>query len=85
VRYPRFLDQAYQENNQAAARTFKFAREAEVDHAALYSEALEYLTVWKERIEEYRVCPVCGKTVVKTNFSVCPVCAAPKEKIETVN
>jgi rubrerythrin len=85
VMYPRMLEQAQQENDVAAARTFKFSKSVEIEHASLYSEALSNLAAWKTGPKDFYVCPVCGRTVMKTDFTICPICATVRERFEKVS
>ena len=69
-----------------ALRTFKFAIEAEKEHAKLYTKALEHIQHCVEKTCEklsskaaYYVCPVCGYTVEKAEFDRCPVCGHPRK------
>ena len=92
VMYPDFIKEAEEQKNTAALRTFKFAIEAEKEHAKLYTKALEHIQHCVEKTCEklsskaaYYVCPVCGYTVEKAEFDRCPVCGHPKEKFELVD
>ena len=82
--YPKFIRQAKVEANTEALRTLTFARAADVEHAKLYTQALQDL----ERMKASRVfyvCPVCGFTTPKPDFERCPTCATPKELFEQVS
>lgn len=81
--YPAFIQQAKAEANTEALRTLTFARAAEVEHAKLYTEALQNLASMTESRVFY-VCPVCGFTTPKPHFERCPTCATPKERFEQV-
>ena len=82
--YPAFIRQAQTERNPAALRSFTFARAAEVEHARLYTLALQELESMRDSRVFY-VCPVCGFTTPQPNFESCPTCATPKERFEQVS
>jgi len=83
--YPTFLKQAQSEKNTAAARSFKGAMLAEVEHAKLYKQALAELAAWKAAGKEFMVCDICGYTVMMDPALLkCPVCSAPKSKFTIV-
>lgn len=82
--YPSFIRQAKEEGNAKALRTLTLALTAEVEHAKLYTEALQNL----ERMRSaklFYVCPVCGFTTAKLDFEACPTTGTPKERFEQVN
>ncbi len=84
--YPEFLKQAAADDNRDADQTFRYAREAEMEHAKLYRLALSNLDQWKVADKKFSVCPVCGFTVEgKPSFADCPVCAEPGEKYLSVS
>lgn len=79
--YPEFLEQAAEDGNEEAGQSFRYAREAEIEHARLYKLALNNLEGWKVADLQFNVCPVCGFTVEgKPAFANCPVCAESGEK-----
>ena len=84
VMYPDFIAKAKATNDKAAVRTFSYALAAETEHAALYTEASNNLSAWKGGKKEFFVCPICGKTVIKVDFSACSVCGTPREKFEKI-
>jgi rubrerythrin len=82
--YPAFIREAKAEANTEALRTLTFARAAEVEHAALYTQALQDLeSMTASRV--FYVCPVCGFTTPKHDLERCPTCATPKERFEQVS
>lgn len=81
--YPAFIRQAKLENNTAALRTLHFAQAAEVEHAKLYTAALQDLQTMTEGRVFY-VCPVCGFTSATGDFELCPTSGTPREHFETV-
>jgi len=82
--YPAFIRQAKSEANTEALRTLTFARAAEVEHAKLYTEALQDLESMKVS-QVFYVCPVCGFTTPEPVYERCPTCATPKERFEQVS
>ncbi|MFP3870408.1 MAG: rubrerythrin family protein [Syntrophobacteria bacterium] len=72
--YPTMIQEAKEEGNKSAERTFTYANEVEKVHAALYQKALDNL----ESLEEvdYHVCSVCGYTCEGEPPERCPVCSA---------
>ncbi len=77
--YPEFIAEAKTAGNKDAVRTFNFAISAEAEHAKLYTAASTGLDTWKAA-KEFYVCPVCGKTVPKVDFTKCPVCFTAGDK-----
>ncbi len=80
--YPRFIKDAEDEGEKAAAATFSHARDAEAYHAKLYERAL--YNVIKDTVKAYHVCQVCGYVTDKKIPDKCPVCGASSEKFKTV-
>lgn len=92
VMYPDFLNEAEAQKNAAARRTFRFAFEAEKEHAQLFTKALEHIQHCVDQSCQklsnkatYYVCPVCGFTADKVEFDRCPVCGHKKEEFELVS
>ena len=83
--YPEFLKQAREEGNKDAVRTFNFAKEAEAEHAKLYTEASGNLAQWKTTGQTFYVCPSCGFTTGNLNFEKCPVDFTPREKFLAIS
>ncbi len=84
--YPEFIEQAKKDNNNAAVRTFTYAKFAEAEHAKLYKEALDNLESWKGENTDFYVCPTCGYTVDgKPSFEFCPVCATPAKDYKRIS
>lgn len=85
VMYPEFLKQARAEYNGKASRTFNLAKDAEAEHAKLYTQALANLDQSKGvQNAGFYVCPVCGFTTPALNFTNCPSCFTAKEKFEKI-
>lgn len=82
--YASFIRQAETEGANDALRTFRFAIEAEKEHARLYRDTLDRLSEMTEKRTFY-VCPTCGFTAGETDWSRCPTCATPREQFEQVS
>lgn len=82
--YPDFLKQAREDGATDAVRTFNLARNAETEHAKLYSEARGNLNSWKGE-QVFYVCPVCGFTTSTLDFNKCPSSFTPREKFVTIS
>jgi len=72
--YPAMIQDAQEENNKSAERTFTYANKVEKVHAALYQKALDNLN--KLEKVDYYVCSVCGYTCENEPPERCPVCGA---------
>jgi len=84
--YPEFLKQARADGNKDAIETFNYAKNAESEHAKLYSAALNDLSKLKgSKAKTYYVCTVCGYTTPTVDFSKCPSCFSHKDKYEKVS
>jgi len=81
--YPEMIEDAKDEDNKGALRSFTYANEVEKIHAALYQKALDSLG--KEQEVEYYVCQVCGMTVENEAPDTCPVCGAKKMAFKKVD
>lgn len=76
--YPKFLEDANNEKNQGAYRTFNFANEAEKVHARLYAQAMDELDKGIEHT--YYLCPICGNIELDNAPDKCKICGAAGEK-----
>lgn len=74
--YPAMIEEAKEEGNKLALRSFHLANEVEKVHAGFYKKALEALG--KNKKVDYYICKVCGNTVEGEPPDVCPVCDAKK-------
>jgi rubrerythrin len=83
--YPAFIKQARAANDRPAVRTFTFARNAEIEHAKLYREALSNLESWRGGKTTFFVCTVCGMTLRALPEEACPSCGSSKEMFVKVN
>ena len=82
--YPAFLKQARQDANADAIQTLNYARNAEIEHAKLYTAALNGIEGMRSARSWY-VCPVCGYTTAKVDFERCPSSFTPASRYEKVN
>lgn len=83
VMYPEYLAEAKESRQNAAARSFSYAMEAEAEHAKLFRAALENLDAYREDMTFY-VCPVCGFTTSDAALVRCLICTNPRERFEVV-
>jgi len=72
--YPAMIEDAKQEGQKAAERSFIYANEVEKEHAALYEQALN----GPDKLEavDYFVCSVCGYVSEKEPPEKCPICGS---------
>ncbi len=83
--YPKYLEQAREEKEQAALASFQNAKAVEQVHHSLYIEASKAVQAGKDMpTAKVFVCRVCGNTVLDEAPEKCPVCGAPKEKFNEV-
>ena len=80
--YPKFLKEAEDEGEKAAALVFSHARDAELFHAKLYERAI--YNVIKDIVKAYHICQVCGYVTEKKLPDKCPICGVPKEKFKSI-
>jgi rubrerythrin len=78
--YPAFLNQARKDGNVDAIQTLNLARNAEIEHAKLYQQALDNLAGWKAAGSTFYVCPVCGWTSTSLPAERCPSSFTPKSR-----
>jgi rubrerythrin len=83
VYYPKMLQEAEQDGEEAATLVFSQARDVEGFHANLYKKALDNLIA--QRSTTYYVCSVCGYVHEREPPENCPACGASKEKFEKVD
>jgi len=84
VMYPKFIAEAKKSRQNAAARTFSYALDAEAEHAKLYRAALENMAAGRAEVTYY-VCLVCGFTTADAEIARCTICNNPREKFEVVS
>ncbi|MGV9205280.1 MAG: rubrerythrin family protein [Promethearchaeia archaeon] len=83
--YPEFLEDAKEEGNKQAERTFDYANQVEKVHHKLYESALNAVESGKDLEEkEMYICPVCGYTNEGEPPESCPVCGAKKKVFEKI-
>ena len=82
VYYPRFIREAEEEGEPAAALTFSQARDVEGGHAALYKHALS--AKLRDETHDYYVCQVCGYVAEREPPDQCPICGAKREHFRLV-
>ncbi len=83
--YPPFIEQAAQENNKRAERSFGLANQVEQVHHKLFNEAIEALNSdAKLKEEPYYVCPVCGNTFVGAAPDICPICGTARSMFKKI-
>jgi rubrerythrin len=84
--YPGFINQTRNDRYVPAIATLTQAKNTEVEHARLFSEALNNLDALKgSSARTYYVCTVCGFTTAELNFEKCKNCFKPKEKYKAVS
>jgi rubrerythrin len=83
VYYPKFIRQAEEEGERAAALTFSQARDVEEGHARLYKRALNAML--SDETHDYYVCRVCGYVAERAAPDRCPVCNAGQEHFGQVS
>ena len=81
--YPQMIEEAKEEGNTVAERSFNYANEVEKIHAGLYQKALENLDNQKD--VDYYVCPVCGYTCEDEPPESCPVCGAKGKSFKKID
>jgi len=80
--YPKLIQKAVEEGDQAAEKAFSQARDVEERHAELYKKALTQMISEKETI--YYVCQVCGYVAEDEAPENCPICNAIKNKFKEI-
>jgi rubrerythrin len=82
IYYPKMLQEAEEDGEQAATLVFSQARDVEAFHAKLYKKALDHLIA--QRSTDYYVCGVCGYVADGKLPDNCPVCGAASTKFDKV-
>jgi rubrerythrin len=85
IMYPGFLTQARKEGKADAIQTLNLARNAEIEHAKLYKQALDEFEGWKGASANFYVCPVCGWTSMALPAERCPSSFTPKARFQTIS
>ncbi len=81
--YLKMIEEAKEEGNKKAERSFSYASKVEEIHANLYRKALEKMGDLPET--DYHVCSVCGYTAEGEAPEKCPVCGSPKKLFTKIN
>ncbi|MGE5279667.1 MAG: rubrerythrin family protein [Deltaproteobacteria bacterium] len=82
--YPAYIKIAEFQGEANAQRSFTWAFETEKEHAQLFRRAKEAVDKGKDTdVKKLYVCKVCGYTHEGDAPEKCPLCGAPKAKIET--
>ncbi|MFC2038943.1 rubrerythrin family protein [Chloroflexota bacterium] len=84
--YPAMIEEAEQEENKRAQRTFEYANAVEKVHHAHFEGILMALkegTAIKE--EPYYVCQICGNTVTGAAPERCPICGANEKAFNRID
>jgi rubrerythrin len=81
--YPRMMEEAKSEGNDAAYQSFAYANAVEEIHAGLYKKALDNLG--KNEETDYYVCQGCGNTVEGEPPEKCPICGAPRKMFKKID
>lgn len=83
--YPEFLAKARKDGNGDAIQTLNLARNAEIEHARLYKQALDEFEAWKGTTASFYVCPVCGWTSLTLPAERCPSSFTPKSRFLSIS
>ena len=76
--YPVMIDQAMEEQDQRAQKSFEWANAVEQIHYELFQKMLKAVKEKQPlKDEAYYVCPVCGNTVAAAAPDRCPICQTP--------
>jgi rubrerythrin len=81
--YPQMIQEAEEEENRGALRSFKLANDVEKVHAELYQKALDNLGS-NEEVDIY-VCDICGYTAEGEAPDECPVCKVKKQAFKKID
>jgi rubrerythrin len=83
--YPPFIEQAEQEKDDKAARTFSLANSVEEAHYQLFEKALAAVKKGQPIEDQpYYVCQLCGNTVAGEPPEKCAVCGAQRSKFKPI-
>jgi len=80
--YPGMIEDAKNENEDEAKRSFIFANNVEKVHAGLYKKYLDNLG--NNPDTPIFVCQVCGNTVEGAAPDKCPICGNPREMFKEI-
>ncbi len=82
--YPGMIEDAREDGNKAAERSFKYANAVEEIHAGLYQKVLDGLDKTSS-VDCYYVCSICGYTHENEAPDTCPVCGAKQKAFSRVD
>ena len=83
--YPKFIEEATTEEQNAALISFKNAMAVEQVHFSLYNSAMERIKAGEDLAgTKIYVCEICGNTVLGETPDKCPVCGAPAKKFTEI-
>lgn len=83
--YPRFIEEARDEQNKAALASFQNAMAVEQVHFSLFNEAANALAQGKDLpSRNIFICTMCGDTMLDDVPDKCPVCGLAKDKFAIV-
>ena len=83
--YPKFLQEAKDEDNKPAVMSIQNALAVEEIHHTLYTEALNAVNGGGDLdARPIFVCGICGNTVNDAAPEKCPVCGAPQAKFSEI-
>lgn len=84
--YPTYKNTAEFQGEKNAERSFLWALETEKEHAKLFLKARDAAANKRDTdFKKVYVCRVCGYTHEGDAPEKCPLCGAPREKIEVFN
>lgn len=82
--YPKMIEEAKEEGEDEARRSFVYANKVEEIHAGLYKKYLENIENLKDKGVDLFVCQKCGNTVEGNPPDTCPICGAPKAMFKKI-
>ncbi len=79
--YPKFYEEAIAEKKKKAATSFRWAMEAEKEHAEIYRQLRVLVESGRDKAFDQKiyVCPTCGYIFVGEAPEVCPLCSVSRE------
>ncbi|MFQ5906156.1 MAG: rubrerythrin family protein [bacterium] len=84
--YPEFLEEAKEEKNTEAVRSFDMANKVEEIHHGLYQKALAAIEMGEDLpLAQVWVCEICGNTLEGWQPQKCSICGAPREKFAEID
>jgi rubrerythrin len=84
--YPAMIENAIEEKDAGAERSFKWANAVEKIHFDLFEKLLKALKEKQEiKNQPVYVCPVCGNTVEGNVPDKCPICATLGSKFKKID